>query len=123
MKAERGELFMPNTIIDDRLQALGVTKNYKGYHKLKLVIELALEDEEKLYSVSKNLYQPIAEKCGCSTGSISRNIRTVIDNIWKNNYHNLCVIAGLKLTEKPTVTQFISLLVANVQRSSMASAV
>lgn len=74
---------MTKTIIDDRLQALGITKNYKGYHKLKLAWELALEDEFRLYAVSKRLYKPVAEKCGCTSTSVERNIRTITDNVWK----------------------------------------
>ena len=43
-----------NTIIDNRMQNLGITRKYKGYYQLKLAIELALEDEDRLCSVVNN---------------------------------------------------------------------
>ncbi len=114
---------MTKTIIDDRLQALGITKNYKGYHKLKLALELALEDEFRLYAVSKRLYKPVAEKCGCTKTSVERNIRTITDNVWNYNSHNLCITAGYKLSNKPTSAEFISILVANIQRTQSLSTI
>ena len=70
-----------NTIIDNRMQNLGITRKYKGYYQLKLAIELALEDEDRLCSVAKNLYRPVAEICGCSQCSVYRNMRSQYNNV------------------------------------------
>ena len=67
---------MLNTIIDDRLQELGVTKNYKGYYQLKMAIQLALEDDFRLQAVSKEIYEPVAKQLGCNDYSVERNIPT-----------------------------------------------
>ncbi len=113
---------MKNTIIDDRMQALGVTKNYKGYNQLKLAVDFALEDEDRLCNASKRLYNPVAESSGCSCCSVYRNIQTISENIWKYNYNTLCIIAGYKLVNKITATDLIAILVANIQRSQFNSA-
>ncbi len=112
---------MKNTIIDDRMQALGVTKNYKGYNQLKLAVALALENEDRLCNASKRLYNLVAEASGCSCCSVYRNIQTISENIWKYNYNTLCMIAGYKLVNKITATNLVSILVANVQRSQYNS--
>ena len=106
-----------NTIIDNRMQNLGITRKYKGYYQLKLAIELALEDEDRLCSVAKNLYRPVAEICGCSQCSVYRNICTLSDNIWNYHYDALSRIAVFKLTNKITATDMIAILVADILRS------
>ncbi len=108
---------MKNTIIDNRMQVLGVTKNYKGYNQLKLAVDFALEDEDRLCNASKRLYNLVAESSGCSGCSVYRNIQTISENIWKYNYNTLCIIAGYKLVNKITATDLIAILVANIQRS------
>ncbi|MDE5604478.1 MAG: sporulation initiation factor Spo0A C-terminal domain-containing protein [Eubacterium sp.] len=108
---------MLNTIIDDRLQELGVTKNYKGYYQLKLAIQLALEDDFRLQAVSKEIYKPVAEKFGCHHHSVERNIRTISRRIWRRNPEKLCEIAMCKLNAEPSASELISIIVANIQRS------
>ncbi len=113
---------MKNTVIDDRMRALGVTKNYKGYNQLKRSVELGLEDEDRLYNVSKRLYNLVAQSFGCSCCSVYRNIKTISENIWKYNYTTLCMIAGYKITNQITATDLVSILVANIQRSQYRNA-
>ncbi|MDE6413095.1 MAG: sporulation initiation factor Spo0A C-terminal domain-containing protein [Eubacterium sp.] len=105
------------TIIDDRLQELGVSKNYKGYYQLKLVIQLALDNDFRLQAVSKEIYKPVAEKFGCHYYSVERNIRTISRRIWRRNPNKLCEIAMYKLNAEPSASELISIIVANIQRS------
>ena len=104
-------------IIDDKLQELGITKNYKGYNQLKLTLMLALEDETRLLSVTKSIYEPLSEKHGYSYQTIERNIRTVVSKIYKENYSKLCETARYKLPKEPTASEFIAILVSDMQRS------
>ena len=108
---------MLNTIIDDRLQELGVTKNYKGYYQLKLAIQLALEDDFRLQAVSKEIYEPVAKQLGCNDYSVERNIRTISRRIWRRNPKKLCEIAKYKLYAEPSASELIAIVVANIQRS------
>lgn len=108
---------MLNTVIDDKLQTLGITKNYKGYYQLKLAVQLALEDDFRLQSVSKEIYEPVAKKLGCHYYSIERNIRTISQRVWKRNTEKLCEIAMYKLNSEPSASELIAIIVANIQRS------
>lgn len=108
---------MPNSIIDNKLQELGVTKNYKGYYQLKLAIQLALEDDFRLQAVTKEIYKPVAERFGCHHYSIERNIQTISKSIWRRNSEKLCEIAMYKLNAEPSASELISIIVANIQRS------
>lgn len=76
---------------------------------------LALEDETRLLSVTKSIYDPLSEKHGYSYQTIERNIRTLVSEAY--NYSKLCETARYKLPKEPTVSEFISILVSDIQRS------
>ena len=103
-------------IIDDKLQELGITKNYKGYNQLKLILMLALEDETRLLSVTKSIYVPLSQMHGCSYPSIRKNIDTIARKVWQEHCNNLCAMAKYKLQKEPTVCELIAILVADIQR-------
>lgn len=108
---------MLNSILDNILQELGVTKNYKGYYQLKLAIQFALEDDFRLQAVTKEIYELVAEKCGCHHYSVDRNIRTILQRIWRKDPEKLCQTAMYKLDAEPSASELISIIVANIQRS------
>lgn len=70
-----------------------------------------------MFSVSKNIFKPLAERQGCSSGAFVRNIRTLTDKIWNESYDKLCEMAKYKLQNVPTVCELIAILVADIQRS------
>lgn len=107
---------MFDTVIENELHILGVTKNYKGYSQLKFAIERALEDEFRLQSVSKEIYIPVAERCGCPDYTVERNIRTVIHRIWKTHRNTLCEIAGYIPKAEPSASELIAIIVTDIQR-------
>lgn len=107
-------------IIEEELQMLGITKNYKGYSQLKFAVERALEDEFRLQSISKEIYRPVAEKCGCPYYTVERNIRTITHKIWNTNQHRLCEIAGYIPNGEPSVSELISIIVTDIQRRKTA---
>lgn len=108
--------------IEEELQMLGITKNYKGYSQLKFAVELALEDEFRLQSVSKEIYRPVAEKCNCPYYTVERNIRTISHKIWNTNKHKLCEIAGYTPNVEPSVSELISIIVTDIQQHNTVSA-
>lgn len=109
---------MKRTIqIDDKLQKLGITKKYNGYYLLKHAVELTLEDDLRLQSVIKEIYTPVAEKYKCNPCCVERNIRTVLYKAWKSNRKELNKIARYELTKEPSVSEMISILVADIQRT------
>ena len=60
---------------------------------MKLILMLALEDETRLLSVTKSIYDPLSEKHGYSYQTIERNIRTLVSKAYKENYSKLCETA------------------------------
>lgn len=47
--------------IYDALQSLGITRNYKGCRQAARAVQLALEDEERLEHIMKEIYWVIAD--------------------------------------------------------------
>ena len=44
------------TIVKEIFQTLGILKSYYGYSQAVYAIELVLEDEARLYNVTKEVY-------------------------------------------------------------------
>ncbi len=110
---------MINTqLIGESLQSLGISKRYKGYRQLFLSVELALDDETRLWYVTENIYGPVAEVCNCNYRNVERNIRTVARHAWKGNPNKLTEIAGYTVINTPSVSELIAILVTYVQRNS-----
>ena len=70
-------------IIQDTLRELGIGKNYISQKRTVVVIQLALEDEDRLLRVKKGIYIPAAEQCNCTWSAVERNIRTVVEKAWE----------------------------------------
>lgn len=110
-----------NKNIDERLQTLGITKKYKGYHFLKTAVTLAIEDEFRLQSVIREIYIPVAEKYNCKKHNVVKNIGTVSHLIWKNNRETLLKIANYEMTKEPPVSELISILASDIQRCNTST--
>ena len=72
-------------IIHDTMRNLGITRNYRGYYQLFVCVELALEDENRMMNITNEIYRPAAKFLNCNYFSIERNIRTVINRVWRTN--------------------------------------
>ncbi len=101
------------------LNELSINGKYIGYHITAVACELLLEDEMLLFSVSRDLYPKIAERCGYKGQTIERNIRTVVYRAWENSRERLIEIAGYNMTAPPTVTEFLGILISYLQRQEM----
>ena len=106
-------------MIKDLIGSLSVTAKYRGYPITVAACELLLEDELLLYSVNKELYPKVAERCVCRKETVERNIRTVILHIWECNRNRLFEIAGYRMETPPTVTEFLGILICYLQRAQM----
>lgn len=110
-----------NKQIDTRLQKLGITKKYNGYFLLKSAVELALEDDFRLQSVMKEIYKPVAEMHSCNFCCVERNIRTVLFTAWNSCSNELIRMARFQLPQPPSVSEFISIIASDIQRSDEES--
>ena len=107
--------------ICDELQALGITANYAGRRQAAMAIEPALQDEDRLNHVTKEIYWVVADSIGCKRCDIERNIRTVSHRAWNEGRQRLIEIARYDLHAAPTASEFISILTSHIRRSDMAS--
>lgn len=98
------------------IRTLGVGATYQGYRYLGYGIELCLENEEYLLAISKQLYPEIAKRYKTTTGSVERDIRTVIRVCWENGYDVLQSYSLRPLRVRPTAGEFFDILVAYLRR-------
>lgn len=106
--------------MDDRFTArsvlhqLGIGKSYSGYDYILYAIELIEQDESVLTGITKVLYIDIAREFHTSDTCVERNIRKVIEVIWKHSETNnllILKIFGSKFgTSKPSNKEFLELL-------------
>lgn len=96
---------------DELLQNARFSKRYQGYHYLLLCVELAAEDELRLCSLIKQIYQPVADQYQLTYQDIERNIRTARDYAWQNGGKEFIEkISSGKFYEPPTVGELIEIL-------------
>ena len=96
--------------IQKLLESLGAGRNYAGFYQTARAILLILEDESRLSSVTKNVFEVIAEEYGCSRQAVERNIRTVIRRVWLVNPRFLSSISHYPLTTAPTIVEFLDIV-------------
>ena len=108
------------TTIYTILRYLSITKTYLGCHQAAYAVKLALEDEDRLSAVTKEIYMETASYFGCSWGAVERNIRTVVVRAWRNCPDRLQELAGYPLDGMPTAGEFIEILVCYLQQVNAA---
>lgn len=98
------------TELENFLNQLGLRFHYRGFDQALLAFDLLLEDEMRLCSIVKDIYMPVAEKCGCTWHSVERNIRTYIAHIWENETSREIFVSSTGYTHKPSVADFLDIL-------------
>ena len=104
------EDFSVKTTIQKTLRALGITRNCDGYRLIPAAVQLAVEDEDRLRLVTKEIYRPVSILCCCPLANVERNIRTVIFRAWKVNRSLLSQLSGFSLEAPPAFSNFIEML-------------
>ena len=102
--------------IKDTLRSLHITKNYKGYAQALLSLELALQDENRLLSVTKEIYMVVGEREDTSWHTVERNLRTIVKRAWERNPELLEKMAGYQLPVPPKVSEFLDIVSGYLQR-------
>lgn len=102
------------------LHTLGVGRNYVGFYQTARAIFLILEDETRLESVTKYIFQVIGVECGCSWRAVERNIRTVIQRCWQINPQFLSGMARYPLAGAPTIVEFLDIVSLYLARKGVS---
>lgn len=109
---------MPEQKIERLIRSLGIGATYRGYRYLNYGIQLCLEDEDYLLSVSKLLYPQIAKHYCTTSYSVERDIRTVIEVCWNRGDRNLLQKIALRpLTMRPPSGEFFDILTAYLRQN------
>ncbi|HAX83378.1 MAG TPA: sporulation initiation factor Spo0A [Ruminococcaceae bacterium] len=111
---------MKNMEIQIVLRRLGICSTYKGYKATVLALTLALEDENRLNSITKNIYSEVARQLGSTPSAVERNMRTVVQRAWKINPADLERMAGYHIEYLPSVSEFLDILFNYIQRSRLS---
>lgn len=84
VKEERNENGRPAEWerLQKRMYCLGVNRSYQGFG-ITLEAALLLRQDESLKACMKSIYIDVAMKNRMSKGNMERNIRTLIQTIWK----------------------------------------
>lgn len=97
-------------IIQDTLRELGAGRKRVTQRRTVVAIHLALEDEDRLLHVTKDIYCAAAEIFGCKWTTVERSIRLVVKRVWSDNAEGLIQMAGYPLSEAPTASDFVEIL-------------
>lgn len=99
------------------LYSAGVFQHYYGYNYFQKAVLLAVENPERLQSIRKEIYFPIALEYNTTIVNVERDLRTVRDALIKNGgldtLENLlgCPLwSGRKLCPKELISIFAAYL-------------
>lgn len=102
--------------IKETLRPFGITAGHRGFPRIVRAIELVLEDEDRLYAVTKQVYKTTGKELQCSWITVERNIRSAIDTAWRRNRELLVKMAGYSLTEPPPSSEFLEIISNYIRR-------
>lgn len=106
--------------IIDILRSLGSTKAGKGRTRTVAVIALAVEDEDRMEAIGKDIYQVVGEAFGCEGSAVERNIRTISRNAWNYKKARLKALAGYDLDDPPSAKEFVDIVSTHLRRKMTA---
>ena len=101
------------------LRKLGIVSTYKGYKAAVIAVSLALENEDRLHSITKDIYAETARRMNATPSAIEKNLRTVARRAWGVNRTDLERMAGYRLLAPPSVSEFLDILFNYIQRSRL----
>ena len=108
------------TAVCGLLDGLGMRRRYRGFLYLAYAVTLALEDEDRLYGLTKRLYPEVARRFRTKPGSVERDIRTLIGAFWQNGDRTaLSRLAHRKLLTRPSVGEMIDILMSHLLREML----
>lgn len=89
------------------LRQLGVNGSYAGFKYTACGITKTINNPELITYICKGLYAEIAIQYHVNISNVERNIRTIVDIIWKSGNRKLLnEVCGKELTEKPKNAYF-----------------
>jgi two-component system, response regulator, stage 0 sporulation protein A len=107
------------------LHQIGVPAHIRGYHYMREAIIMAVEDNDVLNYITKELYPSIAKKCNTTSSRVERAIRHAIEVAWSRGQveaiDNLFGYTVSNNKGKPTNSEFIALIADRLRLELKAS--
>ena len=111
---------MENLVVDV-LKRFKITPLYRGYDYMIDAVKITLNDNSCLRYVTKQIYPEIAKVYKTDWKNVERDIRTVIDVIWKNGGKDFFYeSAGEYLEKRPRNARFIEMMVEYVMETKLS---
>ncbi len=114
---------MNESMIHTTLRQLGITRRYRGFDAVVHCIALAVEDEFRLQSITKEVYMETATHFGYGWKRVERSLRTAAARAWAANRALLCQMAGYPLMGAPTASEFVEMIATFLLRSEQSDRV
>lgn len=80
-----------NEEFQSTMYSMGVLRHYCGYNYFQDAVFLVVEAPERLQSIQKEIYLPIAIKYHTNVANVEKNIRTIRDIMMKNGGKEILV--------------------------------
>ena len=99
------------------LRLLGVTGKLSGFRYAVYMVEQVRDQPDNVLLITKRLYKQTADHFNTTPSCVERNLRTVVQRVWRINPEGLAQMAGYPLSEPPTASDFIEILAHYIRRS------
>ena len=104
--------------VQNALLTIHAENNLKGFDQAALAIFFVTQDEDLLKGVTKKLYPRVEEASGAPSGTMERNLRTLIARCWKRDCRRtLELMARREVEKKPTPLQLIEIVAVYLMRN------
>ncbi len=111
---------MYKTYLFNLLHKLGIHKMYKGCEYLLTAISFIAENETSYSPITKILYVEIAKTHKTSSLCVERNLRSIIEIIWREHSDDLLleeIFSEHYLNNRPSNMEFLSRLYQYIKHS------
>lgn len=98
------------------LRNVGASRKLIGFRYAEYMVTRIILNPGELMLITKRLYPETARHFGVSTCSVERALRVLIRHCWsQKDGYSLEFIAGRKLPQPPTNTEFLDMITAFLQ--------
>ena len=96
--------------IEDLLCWMGATPGTRSFAQTVWAVALFMEDPEQMRFNTKILYPDVAKKFHTNSAAVERNVRVVLNQIWRNTPEKVSEIVGRDLPRRPKPREFLTIL-------------
>lgn len=102
------------TLTESEVTRLGIPATFKGYYYLVIAVVLSVQIGMRKVSLSKDIYQRIADMNNVTISSVERDIRNCLVRAWRDNRDLLLGIYG-RTAKMPTNSEVIACITSRIR--------